>query len=125
MTYRPVTESIASARDDVAAWLADYGVGPGDCDRIVLAVSELVSNAVQASSEPIAVTTPEAKGRTIRIEVTNTAAPGSVPDRDEWGPEEVLAARGRGLAIVEAVADRVHVTEESGVVSAVAEFEVT
>ena len=92
-----------TARDAVRTVLAEAG-WPGDAARILLVVSELVTNAVVngASRVLLRVLAGDAPSR-LRVEVEDDA-PGEVPA--DVGMPLVAAERGRGLAIVEALADR-------------------
>lgn len=90
------------ARQRVAEQLAGQGLPDATVDDLVLIASELVANAVRHGSPP-AVLTLEVGPDRIRILVSNH---GSAPD------PRVLTAdpdadHGRGLAMVEALADEV------------------
>lgn len=123
MEFAGDTATIAGARHEMAQWLGDHGV----YDETVIAdaslvMSELCSNAVEAApGHPYRVEI-QSVGRTrCRVAVTSWSDPDDLPDRSAWGPDEVLAERGRGLAIVDALAETVSlVRAEADAVAVVA-----
>ena len=113
LTYPGTNGVLAAVRADVARWFADRGFSADTVERAVLVVSELCSNAVEAGpGHPIDVRlTPTAgppRPRAV-IAVTNTTLGDIPPPREQWAPADPLAPRGRGLAIVDALADQVRV----------------
>jgi anti-sigma regulatory factor (Ser/Thr protein kinase) len=82
-----------AVRATVAAGWEDH------VDDVALLTSELATNAVLHGQRPIVVTV-EAREDRLRVEVEDAAA--AMPAELELGPE---VERGRGLAIVDAVAD--------------------
>lgn len=91
--------SPAAARRLVGEKLGDWYDGDA-VDAVLLCVSELVTNAVvHARSMPVV--SVEVRPATVRVEVRDTSPE---PPKAEAGPVE--GTSGRGLAIVEAVADR-------------------
>lgn len=110
--YEGTTASVGSARLDLDAWLADRFMPEKLRQRAELVVSELVSNAVQASDRTVTVNVAVCDDR-LHIAVTNEGDPNALPAREQWRPSEVLAVRGRGLAIVEALAEKVTVSSPS------------
>ncbi|GJM39554.1 MAG: hypothetical protein DHS20C19_29210 [Acidimicrobiales bacterium] len=114
MTYEGSTATINGARQQVGAWMSAQGCVTADVEIAQLVVSELASNAIEASApEPYHVTA-SWQGRRIRLAVASPADAVLIPDPALWGPESVLAPRGRGLAIVQALVDDVAVTDEEG-----------
>lgn len=111
--YRATTDTIAAARHDAAEWAEEVGADDVEVERIVLIVSELVSNAVEATEDHYDLAL-WATSDSWRIRVTNRAAPGAIPPRDDWGPDDILSLRGRGLAIVETLASHVLVDHDGG-----------
>lgn len=111
-SYAGSTTSLNAARNDVAELLQRENVDHESIERAKLVVGELTSNAVRA-----------APGRRYRLEaelldettlvvaVRNVAKGSSIPPRDQWRAVEHLAPQGRGLAIVDAIADSVTVVE--------------
>jgi anti-sigma regulatory factor (Ser/Thr protein kinase) len=74
-------------------------------DDVVLVVSELVTNSIRASAQEVVLSLEVRKDR-VEVEITDDAA-GWPTRRDvEWDEPN-----GRGLAIVEKLADRWHTTE--------------
>ncbi len=82
----------------------------------MLIVSELTSNAVEATrgTYELALRSTDAFWR---VSVSNDAEQGAVPEHARWAPDDVLAERGRGLSIVDALANDVTVSEVDGTVT--------
>ncbi|WP_432562515.1 ATP-binding protein [Kineococcus sp. SYSU DK003] len=91
--------AVAQARSFVRDRCAESGVSETVCDTAVLLVSELVTNAVEhaRSSVDLSVTVSPAK---VHVEVGDGNA--SLPAIQ---PADVGAVHGRGMAIVDALAD--------------------
>lgn len=123
--YESLSDSIAEARDAVLTWLESLAVDESIRERAVLAISELVTNSVQASVEPFDLTMVQLTGSGVRFDVTNDAEPSAIPPRSQWRPDEVLSPRGRGLMIAESVSDRMEIIEHPGRVTARVEFDVS
>jgi anti-sigma regulatory factor (Ser/Thr protein kinase) len=126
MTHRRELElpgdaaSISTARKFVVETSAQLGVSDDLSPRLALVVSELASNAVQASpgrSYDLAIHVSE---HWLKVEITNVAARASIPDREQWMPGEPLAVRGRGLGIVDHRSDEVEIEEAGGKVTVTA-----
>jgi anti-sigma regulatory factor (Ser/Thr protein kinase) len=103
------TNTIAAARHFAAESAADLGSDSDLETRVALVVSELASNAVQASEETYSVHIQRTDGGDMVITVTNRTDAPDLPPRSSWGPSEPLATRGRGLGIVEHLASGVAV----------------
>jgi len=117
-TYDGTTETINQARTDLVEWLLEQGLSGVSADA-QLVVSELTSNAVEASpDEPYSVAAWIDAG-TLCITVTNRSN-AELPPPGDWSPETVLAPQGRGLLIVKALSAAVHIdqTDHETVVSA-------
>lgn len=109
--YAADTGSVPQARAGVREWMDARGVIPGRADDMLVAITELTTNAVRAARTAVEVrawTTPEV----VSFEVIDDG-PGfdpSIPhDARELDP---LAERGRGLFLVATLADEC--TIESG-----------
>jgi anti-sigma regulatory factor (Ser/Thr protein kinase) len=110
--YRGETSTLNAARTGVADWLESQG-GASLLQDVTLVVSELVSNAIEASPACDYVVDANVSAGMVSLTVTNeTTSP--IPGSDSWGPVEALAAQGRGLAIVSALCDQVVVSEHQG-----------
>jgi anti-sigma regulatory factor (Ser/Thr protein kinase) len=97
----------AAARRFVDAPLRDllgHQAGPA-AEDIVLVVSELVTNAVRADADVIDLSLEVDEDR-VELEISDDAAGWPTPRQAEWED-----ASGRGLAIVDELADRWHATE--------------
>lgn len=110
------SSTIATARAYTAEWAQEAGASQRQVDQLMLIVSELTSNAVEASptSYELALRSTD---EFWRVAVSNPAEAGAVPDQGHWAPEDVLAERGRGLSIVDALASEVTVREGGGAVT--------
>jgi anti-sigma regulatory factor (Ser/Thr protein kinase) len=109
------TATINTARCAADDWLAQRGAGDDLRYRVALVVSELASNAVQAApSRPYELSMAATAADSVTISVTNSDVNDAPPPKDHWGPGDVLAPRGRGLAIVDTLADEVIVDRSRG-----------
>lgn len=109
------TTSVGVARRRIDRWLSAQGAAAELRDRVAVVVSELVTNAVEASADGFAVRAdqPDAPGG-VRLRVTNRAEPGAIPPRADWGADSLMAERGRGLAIVAHLCESVSVEHFGG-----------
>jgi hypothetical protein len=98
--YAPAVDVPALVRTRLAARLADWGLEADEDGDLVMVVNELVTNAVEHG------------GTRVRLEVAYDGAAVSIRVRDHSTappvvrPFDVLARRGRGLQMVDAIADR-------------------
>jgi anti-sigma regulatory factor (Ser/Thr protein kinase) len=108
--YDGTTLTLRAARTDVVGCLSERGVDQDLQDRAELVLSELASNAVQAApGNPFNLRLALAGDGTLVLAVTSQTHNGGPPPRREWGPDNVLAPSGRGLMIVDQLAEKVHV----------------
>ena len=91
-------------------------------ERAELVLSELASNAVQASpGNPYILRLAIDADGALVMALTSHTRNGGPPPRRSWGPSFVLAPSGRGLMIVDELSDRVNVerpAEDTVVVTA-------
>lgn len=101
-----------SARTAMAAWLTERGEPDALIQQAALVTSELVANAVQeAPGRPFLVIArhrPVTGALTLRV-VNDLARTGRPPAPGPWTVPPPASPRGRGLAIVTALADDVAV----------------
>ena len=110
--YAGTTSTLRTARTDFLAWLNDNRLDQDLQDRATLVLSELTSNAVQASpGNPYNVRASLDEGGAVVVAVTSRSHVGAPPPREMWGPETTLAPRGRGLLIVGKLSDHVAVEQ--------------
>lgn len=95
----PLPNSVRQAREFFAASAGRLGLAPDVVEMGTLAVSELVTNAVRYGVGPIEVRTVSDRAH-VRFEVSDRAP--KLPERSEAA---LSALGGRGLGIVDAVAD--------------------
>ena len=103
--------SVGGARRAAVEELAKQGIGEDLRERVALVVSELSANAAQASTSEefeLSITVEHEPDR-VRCTVINEAAAGDLPPRDAWRLDDLLARRGRGLGLVDAIAEDVDV----------------
>jgi hypothetical protein len=94
----PVPGSVPEARRFVAT--LDF-VGGFDSDRLALLTAEIVTNAILHARTPLKLEAIELLGGGVRVSVTDGNA--NPPVKKDHGPS---SPTGRGLHIVEAMADR-------------------
>jgi anti-sigma regulatory factor (Ser/Thr protein kinase) len=108
-----VAASVTAARRFAASVARELGMDEHQTGTIALVASELATNAVEASPGLTYDLAIEVIGNQVRVEVTNPARGAEIPDRSQWGPDEPLALRGRGLQIVDQLSDRVELASDS------------
>jgi anti-sigma regulatory factor (Ser/Thr protein kinase) len=94
----------------MAACLNDQNVDEDLLERAELVLSELASNAVQASpGNPYKLRLSLDADGSLVMALTSHSRNGGPPPRGSWGPSAVLAPSGRGLMIVDELSDTVEV----------------
>lgn len=109
--------TLRSARHEVVEFLAQQGADEETRERAALIVSELTSNAIQASPGLVYNLEVVRVDDAAAISVRNRPAGRFPPPREQWRPpKEVslpeLSPRGRGLSIVESLADELTIEHE-------------
>jgi len=108
--YEGDAATLRSARRDALAWLSEWDADEATKDRAALIVSELATNALQASpGRAYTVRVVLDDDEYVSISVHNLASGSRPPARDRWHFADRSALRGRGLAIVTSLADEVTV----------------
>jgi anti-sigma regulatory factor (Ser/Thr protein kinase) len=108
--YDGTSRTLRTARTEVVGCLSERGVNEDLLERAELVLSELATNAVQAApGNPFTLQLALGGDGTLVLAVTSRTHNGGPPPRREWGPENVLAPSGRGLMIVDQLADYLHV----------------
>jgi anti-sigma regulatory factor (Ser/Thr protein kinase) len=123
-TYDGRTDTLRSVRADMLAWLDGGGVDTEAQERAALVVSELAANAVQAAPGRRFEVQAAWEGGHMVVTVRNATDGDRPPLRSTWGPAHALAPRGRGLAIIDALAEGVDVAERDGFVVVTARLRV-
>lgn len=100
--------SVAAARRSLEQWCRARGVRDDRCDNAVLAVSELVTNAVEHGEGPIELWA-DVRGDSLVVEISDGAQALTVDE-----PLERLPTSGRGLVIVAALSQRWGVSPRPG-----------
>lgn len=105
----------AGSLAEVRAAVAQAGEGAGLdrewTEKAKLVANELAANALEAAPNVPYRVRVESQGHDFTITVSSRSDESDLPPRDDWGPSQLLAQRGRGLAIVETLADRVDVSQ--------------
>lgn len=110
--YEGTTGTLRDARGDVVGCLRQHLADQDLQDRAELVVSELASNAVQASpGQPYGLRLRLDDDGSIVLSITSSSERDTLPPRETWGPATLLAARGRGLLIVGNLSDQVDVEQ--------------
>jgi len=105
--FASATESIGAARDLIRESMASASVGEETVGDVLLAISELVTNAVvYGNGGPITVEI-ESSSEAIVCSVASGYSGRPLPDPATWTSPGRAGPNGRGLAIVRAVADAV------------------
>lgn len=114
-TYQPSTAVVGTARADFSAWLGTRHDAPELHDDMVVVVSELVANAVQASRGDSGTITVAAamEDQSLTLEVTNPAS-STLATVNRWDHGDPLRSGGRGLLIVESLVDDVVISPPDG-----------
>ncbi|MEP7202303.1 MAG: ATP-binding protein [Ilumatobacteraceae bacterium] len=108
--YDGTTHTLRVARTDMVACLTARGIDEDLRDRAELVLSELASNAVQAApGNPFSLRLALADDGSLVMALTSHTYDGGPPPRREWSPDNVLAPSGRGLMIVDHLAEVVNV----------------
>jgi len=106
--YDGSSSTLSDARNDAVGWLGEHGLGLELQERAALVLSELATNAVQASpGTGYSVQLTIDRDRAAIIAVTSHTLYEQPPPREHWGPPSLLAPRGRGLMIVRELAEDV------------------
>ena len=111
-SYAGETATLNQARLDLATWLQanDLAVVTEDAQLIL---SELSSNAIEASPNQKYRVVTHIEGDLIVIAVSNRSRT-ALPAEEDWSPTSVLAPQGRGLLIVNALSESVTVEQSGG-----------
>ncbi len=108
--YDGTSSTLRVARNDLIGWLTERGFDHDLRDRAALVLSELATNAIQASPGiKYGVRISEIGDGSAVVAVSSHTDLERPPPREHWGPATSLAARGRGLMIVDELADDVRV----------------
>ncbi len=123
ITVEPTSASVFETRRAIADVLAAASVPVPQAERVVLALSELVTNAVR-HGPPVEIRIDvDVDGDEIELRVKQRSGHGTIPNPDSWRlPEDRGQITGRGLAIVAAVSDATEVVEAGAVVEVRARF---
>ena len=106
--------TLRAARRDVVTWLSNRGADSATQQRAALIVSELATNALQASpGHAYRVTVALIDDESAEISVCNHTSGDRPPDRDRWRFTDRSSLRGRGLAIVNSLSEAVTVDAEN------------
>jgi anti-sigma regulatory factor (Ser/Thr protein kinase) len=109
-SYDGNSSTLRVARNDAVGWWMQQDVDQDVQSRAALVLSELATNAVQTSPDSTySVRLTVSDDRSAVVAVTSHTEFELPPPRDQWHPHSVLAPRGRGLMIVDALADDVAV----------------
>ena len=112
--YDGTTGTLRMARNDVLSFLRAHVPDEDLRERAQLVVSELATNAIQASpGVAYGLRVSLIGDGSVVLAVTSSARGDMPPPRDAWGPVHARAPRGRGLVIVNELTDGVDVERPS------------
>lgn len=115
---RPVSSlaALAAVREAFVEWLAGVATSGERIEDLSVVISELGANAVRGTPEGAQPATVSAwvEDEVLVLEVANRVEEITVPDVD-WDLEDPLRTGGRGLLLVSAFVDDVHVDVEDDV----------
>jgi anti-sigma regulatory factor (Ser/Thr protein kinase) len=113
--YDGTTSTLRAARNDVVGCLRSRTTDPDLEDRVALVVSELATNAIQASpGHAYALHVSLLVDGSVVMMVTSSSDRTVPPPRDTWGPATAAAPSGRGLLIVDRMTDAVDIEQTVG-----------
>jgi anti-sigma regulatory factor (Ser/Thr protein kinase) len=109
----PSVGALASVREAFVEWLAGVTTSEDKIEDLSVVISELGANAVRGTPEGRDAATVAAwvEDNLLVLEVANHVEEITVPDAD-WNLEDPLRTGGRGLLLVSAFVDDVHVDVE-------------
>lgn len=111
---------LATVRAEFVEWLAGEGASPERTEDLAVVISELGANAVRGAPPGASPATADAwleqRGgeQVVVLEVANRVEELTIPDTD-WDLEDPLRTGGRGLLLVSAFVDDVHVDVDGDV----------
>ncbi|HEX4867270.1 MAG TPA: ATP-binding protein [Acidimicrobiales bacterium] len=105
-TYRPDTAVLAEAREAFERWMGPEPALSQLREEMLVVLSELLSNAINASRDPLDAVAARAwhEGSEMVLEVTDPASAAFEPTI-AWDYDDPLRPGGRGLIIVESLVD--------------------
>jgi anti-sigma regulatory factor (Ser/Thr protein kinase) len=104
--------SVVNARQFALDISSQLGASDELLPQIALVVSELATNAVQASPNRPYELTVAGDDQRLRIQVVNWVTDAEIPGRSSWRPMDPLAPKGRGLGIVDHLVDELEVERQ-------------
>jgi anti-sigma regulatory factor (Ser/Thr protein kinase) len=107
--YDGTTGTLRAVRTDVLGFLKEHQPDQDLQERAELVVSELATNAIQASPGVAYRLRVSLDAGAVELAITSFTDSGAPPPREDWGPEHARAPRGRGLLIVDELTDHVGV----------------
>jgi anti-sigma regulatory factor (Ser/Thr protein kinase) len=115
--YDGTTSTLRVARNDVVECLRGHVPDEDIQERAQLVVSELATNAIQASpGVAYGLRISLGPDGSLIMAVTSATESDAPPPRNQWGPAHPVAVRGRGLLIVDKLTDEVDVEQTSGTI---------
>lgn len=117
MFFTPEPGEVRRARREVARFLESNGVAPELSERALLVASELVTNALEASSPAEEIELVVTAGRSVvTIDVENVCEvdPATIASIASVAMPAPFSERGRGLPLVAASATRLSITFRPG-----------
>jgi anti-sigma regulatory factor (Ser/Thr protein kinase) len=125
--YDGTTGTLRVARNDLLSCLKAQLIDDDVQERAQLVVSELATNAIQASpGSPFGLQVSVSEDGSVHLSVTSSTDTDGPPPRNAWGPVHPIAVRGRGLLIVGKLTDEVDISHPTpGTIVVTATFHAT
>lgn len=121
-TFAGDTSSIREARIFVREQVATTSIGSGRSGDMELAVSELVTNAIEHAHDEAITVSVDASASSVSVSVSSSYAGSDLDDPSTWAGPHPKVRSGRGLAIVRAVSDDVMVSSDRDVLTVTCTF---
>ena len=113
-SMRPSLDEVAPNRRAIAAAVARTGGQEELVEDVELVASELLTNAVEQSPTVDVRAIVRRHGARVSLTVANRRSRSAPPPPDTWPEHDSTGERGRGLAIVAALSERVEVDDADG-----------
>lgn len=121
-TFAGATESIRDARLFVREQIAASSVGGERSSDMELAVSELVTNAIEHAHDDSITVAVETHPVSVTVSVSSSYSGSDLADPTTWSGPVPTMRSGRGLAIVRAVSDEVVVMASDDILTVTCTF---
>lgn len=116
LPIEPTPAAVSAARRAFTAWLYEVGIDNGALDDLPVVFSELVTNATAATPQESVQTRAWLEDDDLVVEVENSID-GRWAETGRWDLDDALRGGGRGLVIVRAFTDELHIDADHDVMT--------